>query len=91
MKVWIYPPYPEMLPEEIKRRFPSLEIVIGKEEVKNADIVIGNPSTEILRRNSSLKLIQLRSAGTADFPALVKEKRVRQILLDISAGMLHNI
>jgi len=74
MKVWIYPPCPEKLPEALKSRLPSLEIIVSEDEIPDADIVVGNPSTELLKRNAALKLIQLRSAGTGNFPSLIRER-----------------
>ena len=75
MKAWIFPPYPELLPSVLKNEFPSLEVIVSKEAVPDAEIIIGNPAYDLLKANPNLKLLQLRSAGTANYPALLKENR----------------
>lgn len=74
MKIWIYPPCPEPLLNALYEKYPDFKIIVGAEPVADAEIVVGNPPLCTLQDNSHLRLLQLRSAGTADYPSLLSKE-----------------
>lgn len=82
--VLVLMPFDEKVKSRMKEIDPSADFVyetresVGIDEVKNSNIIIGNPPPEMLREAASLEWLQLESAGVDKYLScnVLKEKTI---------------
>lgn len=74
MTIYITRPITRHLIPAIKAAAPDAQIHYDAKYAREAEIVVGNAPLDDLLANPNLRLVQLRSSGTAAYPELLKRR-----------------